>query len=125
MESVLHAALGHRLVGPRQVDMVTAFCGKEQHRIAMLLPILAQQLQRALRQWDIAVFRAFTVADVNHHPGAIDVGDVQIDSFLQPQAAGVNGGEADLVAWQFDASQNLAHLFAAQDDWKLLFPRRA
>ena len=46
-------------------------------------PVLAQQLQRSFRQRDVTVFGAFAVADVNHHPGAVDVGDLQMGSFLQ------------------------------------------
>src|SRR6266581_5575561 len=62
-EGLLHAALGHRLSGLRQLDVVTAFGGKEQHGIAMQRPILAQQLERALRERHITIFRSFAVAD--------------------------------------------------------------
>src|SRR2546430_1590442 len=43
-EGLLHAALGHRLDCLRQLAMVTAFSGKEQPRMAMRLPVVAQQL---------------------------------------------------------------------------------
>jgi hypothetical protein len=103
--------------------MVAAFCGKEQHGIVMLLPILAQQLQRSFRQRDVTVFRAFTVADVNHQAGAVDVRHAQTRSFLQTQAAGVDGGETNFVAWQSDMTENLTHLREAKDDGQLLFGR--
>ena len=122
VEGLLDAALGHRLSRLRQVDVVTTFGGKEQHGIAMCLPVVAQQLQRAFGQRHVTIFRAFAVADVNHQAGAVDVGDLQISAFLQPQAAGVDGLETNLVARQSEARENLAHLFLAEDDRQFLFP---
>ena len=55
-------------------------------------------------QRDVAVFGAFAVADVNHHPGAVDVGHAQIGAFLQAQPAGVDGGETNLVARQSETA---------------------
>ena len=71
----------------------------------MRLPVVAQQLQRSLRQRDVTVFRALAVAHVNHHPRAVDVGDPQVGAFLQAQTAGVDGRETDSVAWQSDATR--------------------
>ena len=48
-KSLLHTALGHRLGGLGQVNVVTTFGGKKQYLVAMHLPILAQQLERPLR----------------------------------------------------------------------------
>src|SRR6267142_1547212 len=87
VEGVLNAALGHRLGGLSQVNMVSACGGKEQYGIAMLLPVLAQQLQGPLGHRDVTVFGALAVTDVNHQAGAVDVGDLQMGSFLQPQPA--------------------------------------
>jgi hypothetical protein len=42
-----------------------------------------------------------------------------------PVAAGVDGLETDLVAWQSGAGENLTHLFFAEDDGQFLFRRRA
>ena len=81
-EGLLHAALGHWLSRLHQVDVVTAFSGKEQPRIAMRFPIAAQQLQRPLWQRHITILRAFAVAHVQHQAPAVDVGDVQVGSLL-------------------------------------------
>jgi hypothetical protein len=48
-KGILDAADGHGLGGLRQLDVVTAFGGKEQHRMAMRAPIVAQALQRLFR----------------------------------------------------------------------------
>ena len=91
----------------------------------MLRPILAQQLQRSFRQRDVTVFGAFAVADVNHHAPAVDVREAQIGSFLQPQPAGVDGGETNSVARQSHLSENLSHFREAEDDRQLLLRRRS
>src|SRR5215510_3499133 len=123
VESVLHAAPGYWLGGLRQIDVVTAFCRKKQRRIAMRNPVLAQQLQGSFRQRDVTVLGALAVADVNHKAGAIDVGHAQMGSFLQTQAAGVDGGETNSVARQSDVTENLTHLREVQDDGQLLLRR--
>src|SRR4030095_14706730 len=110
-----------RLGRVRQVNMVPALGRKEQQGIVMLLPILAQQLQRSFRQRDVTVFCAFAVADVNHQARAVDVGHAQIRSFLPTQAAGVDGGETNVVARQSDATEYLSHFRQAEDDGQFLF----
>ena len=76
----------------------------------------AQQRQRPVWQGDITIFGAFAMADMNHHPRAVDVGDLKMGSFLQAQPAGVDGRETDPVAQESDAAENLAHLLTAEDD---------
>ena len=98
---------------------------KEQQRIAMRGPVLAQQGKRALGQGDVTVFGSFAMTHVEQTARTVDVGDVQVGSFLQPQTAGVDSCQTDFVTWQSDAADDLAHLFAAEDDWQLLFARRA
>ena len=40
---------------------------------------------------------ALAVTGVNHHPGAVNVGDLQMGAFLQTQPARVGGGETNLI----------------------------
>ena len=44
------------------------------------------------------IFAALGVADVEHHPRAIDVGDLKMSSLLKPQPAAIDRGKADPVA---------------------------
>ena len=57
--------------------------------------------------------------------GAVDVGDLQMGAFLQAQAAGIDRRQTDLVAWQSDATENLAHFRQAEDDGQFLLRRWA
>src|SRR5215468_5616803 len=81
-EGVLDAALRHRLGCLRQVDVVATFGGEDQDWITMRGPVVAQQFERAQWQWDITILGALAVADMDHHPRAVDVWNCEADAFL-------------------------------------------
>ncbi len=64
----------------------------------MGLPILPEQFEGSLRQRDIAIFATLAEAHVHEHTSAVDIRDLEIDGFFDAQAAGVDGGQAGLVA---------------------------
>src|SRR6266542_2211815 len=97
-EGVLHAALRHGLGCFRQVDMAATFGGKDQRWITMRGPVVAQQFERALGQWNITILVALAMADMDHHPRAVDVRNCEADAFLQTESAGIDGRETDAVA---------------------------
>ena len=70
---------------------------KEPDGMAIGAPMLAQQLEGALGQGHIAVFVAFALPDVEHHPFAVNITDLQRYAFTQAQAARVNRGQAHTV----------------------------
>ena len=90
VERVLNTALVNRLGRFGQVDVVLALRWKEPHWIAMGFPALAQHLQSALGQRYIPVFASLAQTHVNHHSGAVDIGDLKTVSLLKPQAARVD-----------------------------------
>ena len=52
---------------------------------------------------------------MDHHPIAVDIGDFEIESFVKSQTAGIYGGKIGIVLEGFDAGQEAADLFNAQD----------
>ena len=60
----------------------------------------AKQLQGASGQRNIAVVVAFAVTDVKEHAVTVDVADLEVETLAEPEAAGVEGGEEDSVAWE-------------------------
>ena len=76
-------------------------------------PVLAQQLKSGLRQRDIAVLGALAAVDMDHHALTVDIGDFEMAGFVEPQAAGVDGGEIDVVVEGFDVGQNASDFFDA------------
>src|SRR5207244_9111185 len=108
----------------RQLDVVTSFSGKHQHGIAMGLPVLAQHLKCSLRQRNIPVLTSFPVTHVQDHPCTIDVGHLDMRSFLQSQPARVDSCQEDSVARQTNQREYLSYLFGAEDRWQLLLTGR-
>src|SRR4029450_10716211 len=52
-------------------------------------PVLAQFFEQSGAEHDIAVFAAFSSADMNHHALAVDVADLQVRELSPPQAGSV------------------------------------
>ena len=48
-------------------------------------------------QRHVAVLGALAAMHMDHHPLAVDVGDVQIKRFMQPEAAGIDDGQIGFV----------------------------
>ena len=76
-------------------------------------PVLTQQMEGGLGQRDVAVLGAFAAVDMDHHALAVDIGDFEMAGFVKTQAAGVDGGEKDVVREVFDLGQNASDLFDA------------
>ncbi len=65
-------------------------------------PVLAKGLQCARRQGDVAVFGPLAAMNVDHHPPAVDVADLEVQPLAQSQAQRVNGPEIGPVVGRAD-----------------------
>ena len=90
-------------------------------RMAVGDPVLAQQDQRALGQGHIPVVVSFATPDVKHHPGTINVCNLELNPFLQTQTAAINGAQADPVVQQAHTTEHPPHFFPAENDRQLSF----
>lgn len=61
-------------------------------------PVVAQEFECALGQWDITIFVTLAVADMDHHPSAVNVRNCEADAFLQTESAGIDGRKTDSIA---------------------------
>jgi hypothetical protein len=50
---------------------------------------------------------------MDHHAGAIDMGDFEMESFVESEAAGVDGGEVGIVVESFDVGKQASDFFDA------------
>lgn len=115
-EGALECGAAHRFGGGGSALAVVAFGREEQRGMAMGLPELAQQFERALRQGDVAIAIAFGAANVQEHPFGIDVADLQAQAFSQAQAAGVKGGQTDPMIQGGHRRENFANFDGGEDD---------
>lgn len=101
LERPLHPAGGERFL--RGGDGLSR---EEPGRVTMGKPMSAQKRENRFRQGDVAVAVAFGLADVQLHPLAVHIADLQADAFLQAQAAAIDHAEAGAVGRVAQASQN-------------------
>ena len=120
-EGALDTAFGHGSLGLLGSLAISAQGGEEEARMAVGYPVAAEQVEGGLGKRDVAIFGPFSTVDMDHHAGGVDVGDFEMEAFVKSEAAGVYGGEIGIVLEGFDAGQNAADFFHAQDGRKSSF----
>jgi len=115
-ESPLKGGAAHGLGGGGSAQAAVTFGGKQEGRMAVGFPQLAQELQGALGQGNVAIAIAFARANMQEHASGIDVGHLEAQTFAQPQTAGVDRAEADALVEQGNLGQNEADLAGGKDD---------
>ena len=114
-EGALEGGTAHRFGGGRGAQAVVAFGREQQRGMAMSFPLLAQELERALGQRDVAIGVALARAQVQQQALRIDVADFQMEAFTEPQAAGIDRGQGDPMIQSGDRGENLAHFPRRED----------
>lgn len=79
-------------------------------------PVETKELQDASRQRDIAIVVAFAVSDVKEHAVTVDVANLQVETFAEPEATGVEGGEEDSMAGKLDVIEQESDFLGGKDD---------
>jgi hypothetical protein len=97
--------------------------GKQPLRRAMRAPELTQELERGLGQRDVTILLPFPM-NMKRHAGAVDVGNLEMSTFQEPQSTGIDRRQAGAIDGDADFGQNAADFVAAQDHRELLLARR-
>jgi len=84
--------------------------GKQQYRVAVYFPELAQHFQRMVRQGHQAVPVTLGIADMHPHPPRIEIAHPQLQPFPQAQAHAVQGKKEHPVAEHPRRINDLLHL---------------
>ena len=64
---------------------------------------------------DVAILGALSTVDMDHHAGGIDIGDFEVETFMESQAAGIDGGKIGVILEGFDLGQNASGFFNAKN----------
>ena len=115
-EGALQGGTAHRFGGGGGALAVVTFAREQERGMAMGDQELAQELEGALRQRDVTIGVALAPADVEQPPFGVDVADFQIQTFAQPQAAGIDQGQGDPMVQSRDLRQDAAHFGGREDD---------
>ena len=81
-KGILNVTIGHGYGGGSPMDAAPAGSREDPDGIMMGLPVLTQDGKGGLRQWYIAVFAAFAVADMNDITGTVDILNFEVGTFL-------------------------------------------
>src|SRR5262245_33031884 len=57
------------------------------------LPILPEEGEEPRGEHDIPILLAFPLLDAEHHAGTVDISDLEVTEFGDPQTGGIEGGE--------------------------------
>lgn len=115
-EGSLQGGAAHWFGGSARAQATVPLGGKEQERMAVRFPLLAQEQERAPGQRDVAILIALAGADVQEHALGIDIADLEPESFTQAQSAGVNGDETDPMIQGRNRRQHPAHFGGGKYD---------
>ena len=102
---------GHGLAG-----CVPAVAGKEPLlRLApQPAPVVTQFIEQLGAEHDIAVLAALALPDMNHHPLAVDVADLQVGCFRAACTGGIHGHQQDAMKGCVRRVDQARHLLLAE-----------
>ena len=66
--------------------VVPSLSGKQELRMTMGDPVPAKPIKREAWQWDVSVFGTLAPVDVDKAPLSLNVGDLQMPGFIEPQS---------------------------------------
>jgi hypothetical protein len=112
LEGDLDTGHGHGLISGCLPSPAASGGGEEPLLMVMGIPQLPEEFQSPSRQRDIAVFVPLA-SDVQEHPVAVDIGNLQGPAFGQSQPAGVDGSQTDPMAEHVDAGEGFPDLIEA------------
>ena len=124
-KAVLDGGNAHRLAGSsrtfyRPFAPAATHGRKDQLRVAMGLPELAQASQHRSRQRHVTVLAALGFADVNAAFGSVNIANAKTRRLTHPQPAGVDQLKDHSESRLMDRRQKPAHFLPAQHDRQLL-----
>jgi len=114
-EGALDTAFGHGRGSLLCSITVSAKGGEEEARVAVGHPIAAEQIEGRWGKRDVAILGALSTVDMDHHAGAVDIGDFEVETFMESQAAGIDGGKIGVILEGFDLGKNGSDFFNAKN----------
>jgi len=114
-ESPLDTAFGHGKLSVLCPITVSSQGREEEARMTVGEPIAAEQMECGLGEGHIAILGPLSTVDMDHHTVAVDIGDFEMETFVKPEAAGVDRGEVGIVLEGFDAGKNTSDFFNTEN----------
>ncbi|MGF6439628.1 hypothetical protein QF001_000375 [Paraburkholderia youngii] len=87
-----------------------------------ILPVQSQHLEQTRREHYVAIFTAFALSHADHHPLAVDIGDLQVYDFGDTQAGRVGRHQDGALFQAGNRLEETRDFLKAQDDGQLHGP---
>jgi hypothetical protein len=120
-EGALDTTLSHGKLGLLGSMAISAKGREEELRVTVGPPIEAEQMECRLREREVAILGTLATVDMDHHAGGVDIGDFEMETFVKPQAAGVDGGKIGIILEGFDTGQNASDFIHAENGGEASF----
>ena len=124
-EGALDTGAPHGRGRRRALFLIAPSGGKEPGLVPMGFPVGAQQRKRIGGQRDIPVLGALAAMDMDLEALAVNIGDLQGEGFVEPQAQTIDRGEVDLVMQGGSGRQEPPDLLHTEDGGKTVGSLRA
>ncbi len=82
-EGALDTAFGHSRGSIRRSPAVSSDSREDKPRMPMGFPMLPEDMEGSFRQGDVAVFCPFATMDMNHLSCTVDIGNLQMEAFME------------------------------------------
>jgi len=117
-EGALDTRATHRGGRRRTVVLIPPGGGKDPGRIPVSFPGGAEEIEGICGSRDVPVFGALASMDMDLEALAIDIGDLQGEGFVEPEAQARDGGAGDLVVHRCGRREEPPDLLDTEDGWK-------
>jgi len=120
-ESALDAALSHGKGSVFCTCSPSAEGREEKSGMMVGHPIASKEVEGGKGERDIAVLGALSTVDMDHHAFGVDIGDFEVEAFVESEAAGIDGGEIGIILEGFDLGEKTSDFFPAENGGEASF----
>jgi hypothetical protein len=96
-EGPLDAIAAHGKSGAGTLFLIASGGRKEPGFVPVCCPVGSEQRQGLFGQGDVTVFSALASVDMDDHTLRVDVGNLQVEGFVEAETQTINSGEVDLI----------------------------
>jgi len=114
-EGTLDTGATHGVGSRGTLGVIPPGGGKEPGGVPMSFPVGAEQREGLGRQRDIPIFGALAAVDMDLEALTINIGDLEEEGFMEPEAQAIDRGEVDLVMERGGGRQESPHFLHTED----------
>lgn len=120
-EGSLHTAPAHWFLSDGHLPVIPSCCREDPDGVSVGFPILAQDEQGLGGKRHVAVLGTFAPVDMDHHPAAVDIGDLEEEAFMETEPATICSRQVGAVMEGVRTAKQALHFFDTEHRGKPVF----